>query len=120
MLKSTRFLFRQCKLPNIKIWEKNVHRSGCLSFCDEVKNAQEAAATNAKGNPTIFDKIINKEIPVTLLHEDEKCLAFNDIAPQAPVHFLVIPKQRIDMVENVTVNEHQVNNNLSHKTFVTH
>ena len=39
---------------------------------------------------TIFSKIINGEIPCEKLHEDELCIAFNDIASQAPVHFLVI------------------------------
>eukprot|EP00638_Chattonella_subsalsa_P000110 CAMPEP_0117754686 /NCGR_PEP_ID=MMETSP0947-20121206/12968_1 /TAXON_ID=44440 /ORGANISM="Chattonella subsalsa, Strain CCMP2191" /LENGTH=373 /DNA_ID=CAMNT_0005573805 /DNA_START=141 /DNA_END=1262 /DNA_ORIENTATION=- len=43
---------------------------------------------------TIFDKIIAKEIPSDILHEDDKCLAFRDINPQAPTHFLVIPKKR--------------------------
>ena len=42
---------------------------------------------------TIFSKIINGEIPCEKLHEDEYCIAFNDIAAQAPVHFLVIPKK---------------------------
>lgn len=42
--------------------------------------------------PTIFDKIINKEIPATIIYEDDSCLAFRDINPQGPVHFLVIPK----------------------------
>ena len=44
---------------------------------------------------TIFQKIINGEIPCEKLHEDEFCIAFNDIAAQAPVHFLVIPKKPI-------------------------
>ncbi len=44
---------------------------------------------------TIFQKIINGEIPCEKLHEDEYCLAFNDIAAQAPIHFLVIPKKPI-------------------------
>eukprot|EP00640_Fibrocapsa_japonica_P001335 CAMPEP_0113934438 /NCGR_PEP_ID=MMETSP1339-20121228/1760_1 /TAXON_ID=94617 /ORGANISM="Fibrocapsa japonica" /LENGTH=401 /DNA_ID=CAMNT_0000936241 /DNA_START=12 /DNA_END=1217 /DNA_ORIENTATION=- /assembly_acc=CAM_ASM_000762 len=43
---------------------------------------------------TIFDKIIAKEIPSTVVHEDDKCLAFRDINPQGPTHILVIPKQR--------------------------
>ncbi|XP_055319205.1 adenosine 5'-monophosphoramidase HINT1-like [Sitodiplosis mosellana] len=72
---------------------------------DEIEKAKKAASTGRANESTIFDKIINKEIPVKLLYEDEKCLAFNDIAPQAPVHFLVIPKRRIDMVENVTEND---------------
>lgn len=44
---------------------------------------------------TIFDKIIDKSIPADILYEDDNVLAFNDINPQAPIHFLVIPKQRI-------------------------
>lgn len=41
-----------------------------------------------------FDKIIAKEIPSTIVYEDEKVLAFRDINPQAPVHVVVIPKSR--------------------------
>jgi histidine triad (HIT) family protein len=44
---------------------------------------------------TIFGKIIRKEIPADIVHEDNLCLAFRDINPQAPVHILVIPKQPI-------------------------
>ncbi len=44
---------------------------------------------------SIFKKIIDKEIPVNILYEDDLCLAFPDISPQAPVHFLVIPKEEI-------------------------
>ena len=44
---------------------------------------------------TIFSKIINGEIPCEKLHEDDLCIAFNDISAQAPVHFLVIPKKPI-------------------------
>ncbi len=46
------------------------------------------------GAPTLFDKIINKEIPANIIYEDEEALAFRDISPQGPVHFLVIPKHR--------------------------
>jgi hypothetical protein len=57
-------------------------------------------------SPTIFDKIIAKEIPSNVVYEDEKVLAFRDINPQAPVHVLVIPKIRdgltgLDKVWNV-------------------
>lgn len=48
---------------------------------------------------TIFQKIIDKEIPADIIHEDEKVIAFNDVNPQAPVHFLVIPKKPISMIE---------------------
>lgn len=43
----------------------------------------------------IFCKIVNGEIPSTKVYEDEKILAFKDIAPQAPVHVVVIPKEHI-------------------------
>ena len=44
---------------------------------------------------TIFSKIIAKEIPAEILYEDDLCLAFNDVNPQAPMHFLIIPKKPI-------------------------
>jgi len=45
--------------------------------------------------PSIFTKIINREIPAQILYEDDLCLAFSDINPRAPTHFLVIPKKEI-------------------------
>ncbi len=44
---------------------------------------------------TIFKKIIDREIPADILYEDDLCLAFRDVAPQAPTHILVIPKKEI-------------------------
>lgn len=44
---------------------------------------------------TIFAQIINRQIPADIVYEDDKCLAFRDVNPQAPVHILVIPKQPI-------------------------
>lgn len=44
---------------------------------------------------TIFGKIIDREIPADIVYEDDRCLAFKDINPQAPVHILVIPKKPI-------------------------
>ncbi|KAF5825361.1 HIT-like domain-containing protein, partial [Dunaliella salina] len=44
--------------------------------------------------PTIFDKIISKQIKSAILYEDNDAMAFRDISPQAPTHFLVIPKVR--------------------------
>ena len=44
---------------------------------------------------TIFKRIIDKEIPASVVYEDDQCLAFRDINPQAPVHFLVIPRKEI-------------------------
>ncbi|MEM9187392.1 MAG: histidine triad nucleotide-binding protein [Planctomycetota bacterium] len=48
---------------------------------------------------TIFAKIIAGEIPADIVHEDDHCLAFRDVAPQAPVHVLVIPKKPIPSIE---------------------
>jgi histidine triad (HIT) family protein len=42
---------------------------------------------------TIFGKIIRREIPAAIVYEDDLCLAFKDVNPQAPVHVLIIPKQ---------------------------
>ena len=47
---------------------------------------------------TIFQKIIDHEIPAEILHEDEFCVAFHDVAPQAPVHVLIVPKIPIPRV----------------------
>ena len=44
---------------------------------------------------SIFEKVIDREIPAEIIHEDELCICFRDIAPQAPVHLLVVPKKRI-------------------------
>ncbi|KFK44923.1 hypothetical protein AALP_AA1G320200 [Arabis alpina] len=61
---------------------------------NEEAAAKAAAAVADTGAPTIFDKIIAKEIPSDIVYEDENVLAFRDINPQAPVHVLVIPKLR--------------------------
>ncbi len=50
---------------------------------------------------TIFGKIIRKEIPAKIVYEDESCLAFHDVSPQAPVHVLVIPKKPIVSLEQL-------------------
>ena len=44
---------------------------------------------------TIFGKIISKELPATIVYEDDHCLAFRDINPQAPTHILLVPKKDI-------------------------
>ncbi|KAL9701788.1 hypothetical protein quinque_005229 [Culex quinquefasciatus] len=57
---------------------------------------------------TIFDKIIRRQIPADIIYEDERCLAFNDVSPQGPVHFLVIPKRRIAKLEDGTAADEQI------------
>ncbi|WP_160670846.1 histidine triad nucleotide-binding protein [Clostridium sp. C8-1-8] len=49
----------------------------------------------------IFCKIIKGEIPSKKIYEDEDVIAFNDINPEAPIHFLVIPKRHIESVNNI-------------------
>lgn len=55
---------------------------------------------------TIFSKIIRREIPADIVYEDELCLAFKDIAPQAPVHILIIPKKPIPKLADATPQDH--------------
>ena len=50
---------------------------------------------------TIFDRIIRREIPADIVHEDEHLIAFRDIAPQAPVHVLFVPKTPIATLNDV-------------------
>ena len=51
---------------------------------------------------TIFQKIIDKKIPAKIVFEDEQILAFEDIAPQAPIHILIIPKKPIVSMATAT------------------
>jgi histidine triad (HIT) family protein len=53
----------------------------------------------------LFCKIIAGKIPSKKLYEDDDCLAFNDIAPAAPIHFLMIPKKHIAMLAEVTLED---------------
>jgi histidine triad (HIT) family protein len=55
---------------------------------------------------TIFGKIIRREIPADIVYEDDLCLAFKDITPQAPVHVLVIPKQPIAKLADAESQDH--------------
>ena len=57
-------------------------------------------------NDTIFGKIIRREIPANIVYEDNLVLAFRDIAPQAPVHILVIPKEPIVRLSEAESKDH--------------
>ena len=50
----------------------------------------------------IFEKIITREIPSDIVYEDEMCLAFRDVNPQAPVHVLIIPKMCVPSTNDIT------------------
>ncbi|KAK9671317.1 hypothetical protein RND81_12G021300 [Saponaria officinalis] len=93
--KSTRFVSRQ-GLNVTRIGScstsSNARRIHYINCMRSEKEAALAAASAPPDSITIFDKIINKEIPATVVYEDEKVLAFRDINPQAPTHILIIPK----------------------------
>ena len=57
---------------------------------------------------TIFQQIIDKKIPSDILFEDDQVMAFRDIQPQAPVHFLVIPKKPIAQVDQMQEEDEQL------------
>lgn len=50
----------------------------------------------------IFQKIIDKKIPASIVHEDDRCVAFKDVNPQAPTHVLIIPRKVIPTHDDVT------------------
>jgi histidine triad (HIT) family protein len=54
---------------------------------------------------TVFKKIIDGEIPAKKVYEDELCIAFNDIAPKAPTHLLVIPKKEVRDLDALTAED---------------
>jgi histidine triad (HIT) family protein len=56
----------------------------------------------------IFLKIIRKEIPAIIVHEDDLCVAFTDVRPQAPVHVLIIPRKEIRTHDDVTAEDREL------------
>jgi len=57
---------------------------------------------------TIFQKIIDKELPADIVYEDDSCLAFKDINPVAPIHILVIPKKRIEKISDSNTEDREL------------
>jgi histidine triad (HIT) family protein len=57
---------------------------------------------------TIFTKIINKKIPANIIFEDELCIIIEDISPQAPLHYLAIPKKEIIGVSDLDDNDNDI------------
>ncbi|TWT81754.1 HIT-like protein [Planctomycetes bacterium CA13] len=58
--------------------------------------------------PSIFTKIIDREIPADIVYEDDECLAFRDITPKAPTHILVIPKREIVSLADLTDEDEKI------------
>ncbi len=57
---------------------------------------------------TIFTQVINREIPADIVYEDDTCIAFKDINPQAPIHVLLIPKKEIVSMATVVPEDQAV------------
>ncbi|MEY4488589.1 MAG: hypothetical protein RIQ79_1097 [Verrucomicrobiota bacterium] len=58
--------------------------------------------------PTLFERIIAREIPAKIEHEDDLCIVIHDIAPEAPVHLLIIPKTVIPRVGDATPDQQAI------------
>ena len=56
----------------------------------------------------LFCKIIAREIPASIVYEDDRVLAFNDINPQAPTHVLVVPKQHIASLSDLAADDDRI------------
>ena len=54
---------------------------------------------------TLFQKICDKEIPADIVHEDDLCIAFRDISPQAPVHILIVPRKHLPRIAAATAED---------------
>ena len=62
-------------------------------------------SSETQGGDTIFGRILRGEIPCDAVYSDEHCLAFRDVAPQAPVHLLVIPRRPIPRLSDAGEND---------------
>ena len=62
----------------------------------------------ARDATCLFCKIVKREIPASIVYEDERVLAFNDINPQAPTHVLVIPKRHIATLNDLEPGDDQI------------
>ena len=56
----------------------------------------------------IFCKIVKKEIPVNIIFENNKIMAFIDIKPQSPIHFIVIPKKHISTINDISMDDSNI------------
>lgn len=61
-----------------------------------------SASTNKTPNKTLFQKIIDRDLPANFVHEDEYCVAIKDINPGAPLHLLVIPRKPLQRLNDAS------------------
>src|SRR5437660_11632570 len=67
----------------------------CYPTGTTVPHRRSSARGDAMLKDNLFHKIIDRQVPATIVYEDDRCLAFRDINPQAPVHVLIIPKTKV-------------------------
>ena len=67
----------------------------------ENRNMSSNTEERAAASPTVFDRILSREIPADIVFEDDAILGFRDITPQAPTHILFIPKRRIRTLDDL-------------------
>lgn len=67
-----------------------------------MSHPQDSSSDALPFGNTLFGKIIRREIPAEIVYEDDLCLAFRDIQPQAPIHVLIIPKKPIPRLAEAT------------------
>ncbi|KAM6469784.1 adenosine 5'-monophosphoramidase HINT2 isoform 2-T2 [Liasis olivaceus] len=72
---------------------------------EEAERAQRSAE---EPGPTVFSRILDGSLPAHVLYEDDQCIAFRDAAPQAPVHFLVVPRRPIARISRVAESDAQL------------
>ncbi|KAJ8794466.1 hypothetical protein J1605_018919 [Eschrichtius robustus] len=93
-------------LPWVCLTHLQVRGAAAVTDGNEVAKAQQAAPGGAA--PTIFSRILDRSLPADILYEDQQCLVFRDVAPQAPVHFLVIPKKPIPRISQAEEEDQQL------------
>ncbi|VDP04880.1 unnamed protein product [Soboliphyme baturini] len=79
-----------------------------LMVCDlfsRKMSEEQKAQTAVPEKDTIFGKIVRKEIPASIIYEDDDTLAFHDVHPEAPVHFLVIPKKPLQSLSRTSADD---------------
>lgn len=62
--------------------------------------------------PTVFTRIINRELPAKIVYEDENFIAFHDISPKAPVHVLLVTKEPYETLENMSIENAELHGQL--------
>lgn len=70
--------------------------------------SDDSSNADSPAEKSIFRKIIDREIPANIVYEDELCLAFHDVSPQAPTHVLLIPKKEIVNVAGLSEEDREL------------